>query len=275
MKKKIIIILIFLLLSVLLFSGCQEKNGPVNDKSLAIIDNLPPVAKISAQVEAFYGETIEFDASKSYDSDGTIVSYTWDFDDGNTAEGKIVEHTYTFEKEFNIEYPLIYTVILYVTDDEFVSAIDHQISIYPNEFIFYLDSQGLIANNPSSNKESVNSTGLLKIGFPREISYDLDASVTIQKCDWNMVLCLEKPLLTWVNKLSLFFYDGQDNEIVEEEFNLGLNYFWREKTVEITGSFDKEFEFSSVKIRLHGFLIGGKINILYGGEKASKVCFNF
>jgi hypothetical protein len=165
--------------------------------------------------------------------------------------------------------------VLYVTDDEFVSTIDHQIKLYPNEFTFYLDSQELISEKPSSKKESVDFTGLLKIGFPREISYNLDAPVTIKKCDWNLILYLEKPFFTWVNKLSLFFYDGQGNKIVNEEYTLGLNFLWREKTVEITGSFDTEFEFSSVKIRLHGFLIGGKINILYGGEKASSICFYF
>jgi hypothetical protein len=40
-------------------------------------------------------ENITFDASASYDSDGTIVSYEWAFGDGNTASGQVVAHSYT------------------------------------------------------------------------------------------------------------------------------------------------------------------------------------
>lgn len=36
-----------------------------------------------------------FDASASYDPDGTVVSWSWDFGDGGTGSGKIVTHTYS------------------------------------------------------------------------------------------------------------------------------------------------------------------------------------
>lgn len=37
---------------------------------------------------------IQFDASASVDTDGTISSYAWNFGDGNTANGREVSHTY-------------------------------------------------------------------------------------------------------------------------------------------------------------------------------------
>lgn len=37
---------------------------------------------------------VVFDASRSYDPDGEIVRYSWDFGDGGVAEGKVVEHKY-------------------------------------------------------------------------------------------------------------------------------------------------------------------------------------
>jgi PKD repeat protein len=37
---------------------------------------------------------VNFDASPSYDPDGNIVLYEWDFGDGGTATGKIVAHTF-------------------------------------------------------------------------------------------------------------------------------------------------------------------------------------
>jgi len=51
-----------------------------------------------------------FNADKSYDEDGTITSFQWDFGDGNTGSGKTVEHLYT--------KPGIYIVTLTVTDTQ-------------------------------------------------------------------------------------------------------------------------------------------------------------
>jgi PKD repeat protein len=55
------------------------------------------------------GESVQFDGTESYD-DGNIVAYGWDFGDGATGTGPIVDHI--FENEG------IYTVVLTVTDDE-------------------------------------------------------------------------------------------------------------------------------------------------------------
>ena len=55
-------------------------------------------------------ETVTFDASASYDPDGSIVSYAWDFGDNVTGTGMIANHTY--EKAGD------YIVRLDVTDDE-------------------------------------------------------------------------------------------------------------------------------------------------------------
>jgi endoglucanase len=39
--------------------------------------------------------TIKFDASNSYDPEGGVLTYTWDFGDNSTGIGKIMSHTYT------------------------------------------------------------------------------------------------------------------------------------------------------------------------------------
>ncbi|MEM0358308.1 MAG: PKD domain-containing protein [Candidatus Bathyarchaeia archaeon] len=54
-------------------------------------------------------ETVTFDASGSYDPDGCIVGYYWDFGDGVTSEGKIVSH------KFNM--PKVYPVTLTIRDN--------------------------------------------------------------------------------------------------------------------------------------------------------------
>jgi len=75
-----------------------------------ILLNEPPVALFTESAETVYtGETIYFNASDSYDLDGTIVGYFWDFGDGANASGVTAEHAYVNDG--------IYTVTLTVTDD--------------------------------------------------------------------------------------------------------------------------------------------------------------
>lgn len=53
---------------------------------------------------------VQFDASESSDADGEIVSYHWDFGDGETGEGRTTEHIFPQQQTE-------YRVTLTVTDD--------------------------------------------------------------------------------------------------------------------------------------------------------------
>ncbi len=69
-----------------------------------------PVASFTATPgTANIGGSIAFDASGSYDSDGTIVSYAWDFGDSATGSGVTISHMYAS--------PGTYNVTLTVTDN--------------------------------------------------------------------------------------------------------------------------------------------------------------
>ncbi len=58
--------------------------------------NVPPVADFSITPEApVAGQTIMFNASTSYDTDGQIVSYAWDFGDHATGSGMVIDHVYS------------------------------------------------------------------------------------------------------------------------------------------------------------------------------------
>lgn len=74
-------------------------NGPVGG-------NQPPVADFTYSVD---GLTVTF-TDLSYDPDGTIVSWLWDFGDGNTSTQQNPIHTYAA--------PGSYSVSLTVTDNE-------------------------------------------------------------------------------------------------------------------------------------------------------------
>ena len=74
------------------------------------LPNLPPVAEPGGPYSGTRGETIEFDGSASYDPDGEIASYAWDFGDGQTGQGKTAGHVYTSDGS--------YRVTLNVTDSD-------------------------------------------------------------------------------------------------------------------------------------------------------------
>jgi PKD repeat protein len=95
----------------------QAFDNAGNDAKSSIFDymvavpNIPPVALFSKSASTvFTGDVIDFDASASYDVDGTIVSYSWSFGDGNTGSGVNASHSYVDNG--------VYTVTLTVTDDD-------------------------------------------------------------------------------------------------------------------------------------------------------------
>ncbi len=89
-----------------------DDDGATDTTSATItVLNRVPVASFTESAETVStGESIHFDASESYDPDGTIVAYSWDFGDGTTATGVVVDHAY--------EDDGVYTVTLTVTDDD-------------------------------------------------------------------------------------------------------------------------------------------------------------
>jgi parallel beta-helix repeat protein len=57
--------------------------------------NFPPIPDIGGPYTGVASEIIVFDASQSYDKDGTITNYIWQFGDGTTATGMNPTHTFT------------------------------------------------------------------------------------------------------------------------------------------------------------------------------------
>lgn len=83
--------------------GCApQPTGPSNEAPLAIFS--PSVSNGTK------GLVVDFDASAAYDSDGTIVSYAWDFGDFQTGSGSTITHTFNDAGQF--------TVRLTVTDNK-------------------------------------------------------------------------------------------------------------------------------------------------------------
>ncbi|MHA1873399.1 MAG: PKD domain-containing protein, partial [Candidatus Heimdallarchaeaceae archaeon] len=73
-------------------------------------ENEPPIPNAGGPYSGKVGKAIQFDGSGSYDPDGTIVEWEWDFGDGTTGSGEKPIHTYNEAK--------VYSVTLRVKDDK-------------------------------------------------------------------------------------------------------------------------------------------------------------
>jgi len=70
-----------------------------------------PIASFTySPLNPFINDTITFNATASYDPDGFVVKYEWDFGDGVESTGAVVEHSYSLSGN--------YTVFLRVTDND-------------------------------------------------------------------------------------------------------------------------------------------------------------
>jgi PKD repeat protein len=75
-------------------------------------ENKKPVANTSAgePYQGYVNAEITFDGSKSYDPDGNITQWFWEFGDNSNGSGEIVQHIYSKAGT--------YTITLVVTDNE-------------------------------------------------------------------------------------------------------------------------------------------------------------
>ncbi|UCF49230.1 MAG: PKD domain-containing protein [Thermoplasmatales archaeon] len=276
MNKKISLIVLFLIIISIVLSGCLNESNSL-EINLDSSGNNYPFGKIIAPDEAYFDDSIKFDATNSYDSDGDIVSYYWTFGDGEIAEGRIVKHTYKFEKDLNINYPLIYTTSLLVMDNKGATiGVSHEIKVYPNKYNLYFKPGGFELEKPSFSEDYVKTAiGIVNSDASRILTYEFENSINISACLWNAMLYLSKPRFTRVTKIKMVLYDDNDIEISQAEKYLGIFKFWNKKTIELNGKIDRDVEFKSVRLFVYGFSLSKKISISYGSDKASNICLNF
>jgi len=132
-----------------------------------IIPNMPPIAEFTESASIVYtGEVIDFDASGSYDIDGYIVSYSWDFGDVNTDSGVTVSHSYVDDGE--------YTVTLRVVDNR--GATGSKTAVM------------LVKNRPPVAALTTSATILDKkeiVTFNASGSYDPDGTIVAYSWDFG------------------------------------------------------------------------------------------
>lgn len=95
--------------------------------TVEVEDGMEPVAQFTfSPADPVNNETVYFNASESYDSDGHIVKYEWDFGDGNTGNGKTETHAFNIGSSTSKTF----SVTLTVTDNSgFTDSISRDVTV--------------------------------------------------------------------------------------------------------------------------------------------------
>jgi len=139
------------------------------------ISRLIPIPIIQAPSYDVTTNPAFFDASKSYDPDGEIVRYEWDFGDGSIGSAKTVNHKF--------ENPGTYTVILTVMDNDTQSnIIKHTVKIEKG-----LDTCKLNRECPKTDKE------IYELNIARKTPVNITGEVLNRKSGIFLTLQVEGP----------------------------------------------------------------------------------
>lgn len=162
-----------------------------NLKEVSITDsagtNIPPKA---AFVYSINGNTVTFDASDSFDSDGSLIKYKWSFGDGSSGEGISAIHQYTSLSSI--------PVTLTVMDDKNGVSITQQTIAEAASFwlaetfgkskwtLVYVDSQEITGENGAATNAFDNTPSTIwhtawstYSPMPHEIQIDLNNNFTV------------------------------------------------------------------------------------------------
>ena len=128
--------------------------------------NNPPIADASnSETTGYVGTSVNFDGSLSYDSDGPITNFSWDFGDGKTGYGRTTTHIYTKTGTFSVT--LRVTDNGGLTDDDTIQVVISQPNIPPT---------APVVDGPRSGKKSTvfDYTAVSTDGDDDSIQYIFD-----------------------------------------------------------------------------------------------------
>ena len=137
--------------------------------------NQQPVARFTASLLSGSSPLrVDFDAGTSYDPDGSIVSYRWDFEDGTTGVGKTTTHTFT------VTTTQTFTVTLTVTDDDGATAAS-------TRSIEVLGPEASVTGLPTARFTATPTHGNspLTVQFDASLSRDLNGSIELYSWDFG------------------------------------------------------------------------------------------
>lgn len=178
-----------------------DNDGATDTDSVLVVVNEEvqvgedPVAVIDVDSNnILVGESLRFDGSGSYDPDGNIVNYEWDFGDGTSATGPRVEHEYNEEEKYQVTLTVVdnegnrdaATVI--ITVDKVPSFNRERRNVNPNVELhgFNIGRISPLEEGPYSAGQSI--TLFVKLTNEFGIRETLDLVVTVPELDYRYTI---------------------------------------------------------------------------------------
>jgi parallel beta-helix repeat protein len=146
------------------------------------VANAPPVAAFSfAPLEPLVDQPVTFDASTSFDTDGVVSTYQWEFGDGATETSvvSIVTHLYSSAADF--------TVNVTVTDNAGATSTASQvITVRPYAIYNLRTGEGFVSLQDAINAENTANGDVLEAAAKTYAeNVRVNKSVTIQSASGN------------------------------------------------------------------------------------------
>ncbi len=129
-----------------------------------VVVNRPPVAVAPSPMETVTGAVVHLDGRASWDPDGRVVEWRWDFGDGTTGTGASVTHAFIPDGTFIV-------TLTVVDDDGATSSANTTVTVANVEPVARITGELAVMSG-----EQVVLSG--------ESSYDLDG--TIDEFRWNL-----------------------------------------------------------------------------------------
>lgn len=154
--------------------------------------NQSPTASFTSNTDDL---VVSFDGSGSSDSDGSIVSYSWDFGDDSTGSGETVTHTYDSSGSYNVE--------LTVTDSNGAQdTLSKSISVTANQA-------------PTASFTADPTTGVAPLDVSFDASGSSDPDGNIVSYSWDFYADLDDKDSTGTGETTNHTYDLAGTYTVE------------------------------------------------------------
>jgi len=145
--------------------SASPTNSGKATKTIQLQDRIPTSSFAFTSGTILTSVSVSFDGSTSFDPDGTIVGYAWDFGDGSTGSGVTPSHGYSIAGT--------YTVKLNVTDNSGSTAVS-------TESVTITDRPPVVATALSSTNPSPGQTVIVTI-----TASDPDGTVVTTTVNWG------------------------------------------------------------------------------------------
>lgn len=179
-------------------------------KYVVVDENIAPTPKFTHNLNIVSGiSTVSFDASSSFDSDGSITNYTWSFGDGGVGNGENIVHQYSNEGT--------YSVTLTVTSNS-----NQVVSITKSIVVKDVVAPILTVSSPLANTKSKRSFIVSGTSNEKLQSLKLNGAVVILNADqmsFSRSFSMNRDGLINLNLEALDLSGNKSNTIVPVEFD--------------------------------------------------------